>query len=255
MHSHSVRFIAELVRACGVSSDAAVLVVGEPGGDLIELFAQRGVEPASIDGLGALGGLGDCAYEFVIHDSPWSPGPDPNALEELRRVASTGTVLAAPNGAASSLAEVERFFSRRGDRVTVIEDLVLALRMDHAQRPGAEDTPPRDPERLALASVCLAQAAAAAEGGRRLDATLGALEQSRQHLQLAEADADELASKLAQALNALADERREHDALRRRFEGLRSSHAWPALVAGYNLVHQMRRLRAWWARRGHGDDV
>ena len=88
--------------------------------------------------------------------------------------------------------------------------------------PGAEVTN--------LLDVCLAQVAALGESGRRLDAGLAEAADMRRRADRAEAEIDEMSSLLVDALNELAEERRAHAETMRRFETVRRSRIWPALV-------------------------
>ena len=261
MQSQNVRFVAELVRHSGVLSDSPVLLLGDQQEGLEAWFSERGVEVASVPDVDRLRELDPGSYAFVVGDRQGALR-DADALEQLRRVAGSGVILtAAANGSATAsetraLPEIERFFFARGDRVMVIDDVLVALRADPAgaEIPGAQPAG----ERLALLSVCLAQAAVASAAGRRLDVSTAEAAELRDRLRLAEDEIEELSAKLAQALNALDDERREHAELSERVRGWRSSRAWPILVVSYNVVHAGRVLRSRWARRrarrlGRGD--
>ncbi len=252
MQSQNLRFVAEVLHSCGVITDAGVLVVGEAQSDLEGWFAERGVTVTSVAALEHLRELDAGSYGFVVGDRP-SPGTGNGALEELRRVAETGVILtAAANGVtaeteARPAAAIESYFSGLGDRVMVVAGVLLALRTEPLSDSG-QPTAPGD-ERLALLSVCLAQAAVAEAAGHRLDAAIVRASHLSDELARAEAENAELASKLAQAVNTLRAEREEHEVLRRRVAGWRASRAWPILVVSYNIVHAGRTLRARWSRR------
>ena len=243
MQSQNVRFVAELMRHSGVLSGDALLLVGETQDGLESWFAERGIEVASVDAT-KLADLEPESYAFVVGEPASGDG-----LEQLRRVAATGVIVStATNGSDAGpepLPEIERFFRDRGDSVTVVEDLVVALRPARDPEGGATGAD----ERLALLRVGLAQAALAGAAGRRLDASAAETEQLRARLADAEAEIEELSEKLARTLNALDEERREHAELSERVRGWRSSRAWPILVVSYNVVHAGRVVRSRWARR------
>ena len=243
MQSQNVPFVAELMRHSGVLAEQPLLVVGDAEGELETAFAEHGVEVESVSAA-QLSELEPESYAFVLGDPPAGDG-----LEELRRIAGTGVILttAANGGGGERVDEIERFFRGRGDSVTVVDDLVVALRAapETSGETGGE-------ERLALLRICLAQAALASAAGRRLDASATEIEELRARLAEAEAEAEDLAAKLARTLNALDEERREHAELSARVQGWRSSRAWPILVVSYNVVHAGRVLRSRWARRRSG---
>ena len=244
MQSQNVPFVAELMRHSGLLAEQPLLVVGDADGELETAFAERGVEVESVSAA-QLSELEPESYAFVLGDPPADDG-----LEELRRIAGTGVILTtAANGAGAGerVGEIERFFRGRGDSVTVVDDLVVALRAapETSGETGGE-------ERLALLRICLAQAALASATGHRLDASAAEIDELRARLAEAEAEAEDLAAKLARTLNALDEERREHAELSARVQGWRSSRAWPILVVSYNVVHAGRVLRSRWARRRSG---
>ena len=259
MQSQSVRLVAEMAHSCGLLSDTAVLLVGDDRAGLGPWLDERGVRFESVPRLEQLRELDPASYGLVVSDRT-SPDPGAEALEELRRVAVTGVILT--NDANGALGEapagvdstIESFFSTRGDRVMVLEDLLLALRVEPP--PGAHARAEPEDGRVALLSVCLTQAAVAEAAGRRLDGALADAEELRQRVRAAEEEIEELSMKLAETLNALEAERRDHDVLRTQVRGWRSSRAWPLLVVSYNVVHAGRSLRSRWARRkarGSGD--
>jgi hypothetical protein len=241
LQSQNVPFVAELMRHSGVLAEQPLLVVGDAESEVETAFADRGIEVESVSAA-QLSELEPESYAFVLGDSPGGDG-----LEDLRRIAGTGVILTtAANGAGTGerLPEIERFFRSRGDSVTVIDDLVVALRAapESSGATGAE-------ERLALLRICLAQAALASAAGQRLDESTVEIEHLRARLAEAQAEAEDLSAKLARTLNALDGERREHAELSARVQGWRSSRAWPILVVSYNIVHAGRVLRSRWARR------